>query len=271
MYSPYTDVTLYPTYDISTVPNVKWFSLGFIVSDANKNPSWGGYHDIGTDFYKDIMSKVRANGGELICSFGGADGNELATVINDVDELYNKYRKVIDTYEFKSIDFDIEGGALGDTAATDRRAHAILKLRNKYPELQVSLTLPVMPDGLDSDSMYIVETTPCDLINIMAMDYGSIGKGDMGKAACDSALATYKQTGKSIGITPMIGKNDTWMKGEIFDIGDAYTVKDFQQNNCWIKRLSCWAIERDRGVWGDLNWSTQIEQDPFEFSNIFLD
>lgn len=268
MYAPYTDTTLYPTFDISTVPNVKWFSLGFIVSDSHKNPSWGGYHSIRTDFYKSIMSRVRANGGDLICSFGGASGDELATVVTSVDDLYEKYKAVVDTYHFKLIDFDIEGPGLKNKAANDRRAHAILKLQNKYPDLKVSLTLPVMPDGLDQDAMYVVQSTPCDLVNIMAMDYGTIGRGDMGKAACDAALAVRKQTGKDIGITPMIGKNDT--KDEVFDQGDAWTVKEFQRKHCWVKRLACWAIERDRGVYTDLNWSSQIEQDPFDFSNIFL-
>jgi len=269
MYSPYTDTTLYPTYDISTVPDVKCFTLGFIVADGKKNPSWGGYYPISTDFYKDIMAKVRANGGELICSFGGASGAELATVVKNVDDLYCKYKAVIDTYQFNSIDFDIEGPGLSDRDAIDRRAHAILKLLNCYPDLQVSVTLPVMPDGLDDDGLYVVQSTPCDLVNIMAMDYGTIKKGDMGRAACDAATATRKQTGKDIGITPMIGRNDTWESGEIFDQGDAYTVKGFQVKNSWVKRLGCWAIERDRGVMGDLNWSSQIYQDPFEFSEIF--
>jgi chitinase len=262
-YAPYTDTTLYPTFDISTVPNVKWFCLGFIVADENKNPSWGGYYPVGSNFYTDIMSKVRASGGDLICSFGGAAGNELAVVNKDIDALYEKYKKVVDTYKFESIDFDIEGGAIGDREANSRRAHAILKLQNKFPNLKISLTLPVGTSGLDQDALDIVAETPCDLINIMAMDYGN--QKDMGKAAIDAANATRKQTGKSIGITVMNGKNDT---GEVFTLDDAKELKAFQKKTEWVKRVGIWAIERDRGEDGDLNWSSQVDQKPYEYTCI---
>lgn len=267
MYAPYTDTTLYPPLDISSVPYAECFSLGFIVADKGKNPSWGGYYPVESDYYASIINSARASGKKLICSFGGAAGVELALVVKDACTLYEKYKSVIDKYKFTSIDFDIEGEALLDTESIARRAEAILKLCNTFPDLEVSLTLPVMPDGLNAESMYVFESTPCDIVNIMAMDYGSIGKGDMGKAACDAATATYKQTNRPIGITPMIGQNDT--ENEIFDQGDAYTVKDFQQNNCWVKRLSIWSIERDHGKKGDMAHSSQIEQTPYEFSQIF--
>jgi len=265
MYAPYTDTTLYPKYDISTVPAVNCFTLGFIVADNNKNPSWGGHYSIQSDYYQDILAALRQKGTKTICSFGGAEGKELATVTKSVNELFDKYCAVINKYSFDSIDFDIEGGALGDTKAIIRRAEAIDLLKKKYPKLKTSLTLPVMPDGLEKDALYCAKSTPCDLVNIMAMDYGS--EPNMGIAACTAATETYKQIGKHIGITPMIGKNDT---GEIFSLDNARIVKTFQQKNEWVKRLSIWAIERDRGIPGDLNHSSKISQKPFEFSSIFI-
>jgi len=65
----------------------------------------------------------------------------------------------------------------------------------------------------------------------------------------------------------MIGKNDT---GEIFSLDDAKCLKQFAKNNLWIKRLSIWSIERDQGLKGDLNKSSQVDQEPFEFSKILL-
>ena len=263
LYCPYTDVTLYPTFDISTVPDLKYFSLGFIISDTNKNPSWGGHFGVGSTFYKDIIAKVRAKGGDCICSFGGADGRELATVCGETD-LFAKYKRVIDTYSFKSIDFDIEGPTLADTRANATRAKVVVELQNLYRDLRVSLTLPVDVDGLDKMALDVVQETPCDLVNIMAMDFGDVD--DMGKAACDAALATRKQTGKNIGITVMIGMNDD---GNVFDLGDAETVKEFQKNNVWVKRLSIWAIERDAGKEGDLDHSSQVKEASWAYSKIF--
>lgn len=265
-YAPYTDTTLYPPFDISAVTIVDCFTLGFIVSDADSNPSWGGHYSIESDFYQNILSRLRLQKKRIICSFGGADGNELATTITCSEELYEKYKSVIERYGFTSIDFDIEGGAIGDRRSIDRRAEAILRLQKQFPDLYISVTLPATPEGLDEDGLYVVQTTPCDLVNIMAMDYGT-NTEDMGQAACDAASATRKQTGKLIGVTAMIGRNDT---GEIFTIADAYTLKEFQQRNSWIKRLSIWAIERDHELEGDLNESSQIDQAPLEFSKILL-
>lgn len=267
MYAPYTDVTGYPVFDISNVPNIKCFCLGFIVANRNQNPSWGGYNDIGSGYYSDYIAKVRSNGGKLICSFGGAAGSELATVVTDVKELFLKYKAVIDFYKFDSIDFDIEGGAVGDLKANCRRAQAIQMLKDYMPHLQISLTLPVSPSGLDKGCLEIVKQTPCDLVNIMAMDYGYGYAQDMGKAACDAAWNTRKQTGKDVGVTVMIGKNDT---GEIFSLDNAKFLKEYQKKNLWIKRLSIWSIERDRGIKGDLDKSSQIDQEPFQFSKILL-
>ena len=48
-----------------------------------------------------------------------------------------------------------------------------------------------------------------DTVNVMAMDYGSSADngGQMGLDAENAASATHSQTGKNIGITPMIGVN----------------------------------------------------------------
>jgi len=263
MLTPYVDVTLWPTFDILTVPNCDHFTLGFIVADQNNNPSWGGYYGMETKFYKDIVTKLRNKGGAVICSFGGASGVELATVCKTSDEAYRKYKKVIDTYNLKSIDFDIEGGAVGDTRSNSIRAQAILMLQNTFPNLVVSLTLPVMPTGLNNDCLSIVAETPCDIVNLMCMDYGN--EKDMGAAAISAAKAVRKQTGKNIGICPMIGKNDT---GEIFTLDDAREVADFCKETEWIARKSFWSIVRDRGVQGDLNQSSQIKQEAWEFCKI---
>lgn len=265
MYAPYTDVTLGLAFDISSVPDVKCFCLGFIVADNNQNPSWGGYYNVGSGFLQDTIKRIRARGGQVICSFGGAAGKELALVSSDENSLFLKYRKVIDAYKFDSIDFDIEGRAVGDLKANHRRALAIGLLKNYKRGLYVSLTLPVSPQGLDADCLNIVKQTPCDMVNIMAMDYGS--EKDMGKAACDAAFYVRKQTGKDIGVTVMCGKNDT---GEVFTLDDARVLKSYAASNVWIKRLSIWSIERDRGVKGSLNESSQIEQKPYEFTRILL-
>lgn len=262
MLVPYTDTTLWPTFDISTAP-AKNYLLGFVVADSDSEPSWGGYHKTTSDFYVDMISKVRQKGGDVYVSFGGASGRELATVIESQEKLFLAYKQVVDKYALKQIDLDIEGLAIYNKEACERRGAAILDLMNIYPSLKVSLTVPVMPSGLSQDALDCIAVTPHDLLNIMAMDFGR--EKNMGVAVVSALTATRKQTKKKIGVTVMIGVNDT---GEVFTLNDAKFLKSFADKNKWIDRISFWSIERDLGVAGSLAHSSQIRQKKFEFSNL---
>lgn len=264
MFAPYSDTTLWPTFDISTAGYAKNFVLGFVVADDAMDPSWGGYHKVESNFYSDIIARVLKNKGNLICSFGGASGAELATAIHEVEPLVAAYDLTIQKYNFKFIDFDIEGTAVSNIKANKLRAKAIEKLIAKHKDLHVSLTVPVMPYGFDAHVKKLIEMTPHHLLNIMAMDFGN--EKDMFEAVKKSLMAARKFTDKPLGVTVMIGKNDT---PEIFTLKDARKLAQFAKENSFIKRLSFWAIERDRGVKGNLDHSSKIDQKPFEFSQIF--
>jgi chitinase len=262
MLVPYTDVTLWPTFDINLAP-VKNFCLGFVVADEQNDPSWGGYHKITSDFYMDKIIKLRQKGGDVIVSFGGASGNELAMTTKSVSELYAKYKSVVDRYKLKSVDFDIEGAALLDKESCHRRGQAILELKKEYPKLEVSVTVPVMPYGLDSDTLACLALTPHDILNIMAMDFGR--ESDMGLAVIQAIQATRRQSDKKMGVTVMIGKNDTI---EVFTLANAKYLKEFLKKNLWVVRVSIWSIERDLGLYGPLEKSSQVKQKKYEFCSI---
>ena len=264
-FAPYTDSTIYPIFDINKVPGLHAVCLGFVVSDSKSNPSWGGYYPTSGDYYSDIIRRAQLDGKKIIVSFGGAAGQELAITNSNPHKLFEKYRDVIEKYDLSSIDFDIEGASVVDQRANKTRQGAILELQKMYPNLEISLTVAVMPTGVDANVLKLIETTPCDIVNLMCMDYGN-QKGKMGDAAINAAKAVRKQTGKNIGITPMIGKNDT---DEIFNQDSARKVKAFVDNTNWIKRLSFWSLNRDQGIDGTLDKSSKIKQTPWEFCSIF--
>ena len=260
---PYTDVTAYPPFDFNTV-NHQLFSLGFIIADNDKEPSWGGYHKVNSNFLKDEIRQIRSKGGDIIISFGGQQGTELAEVVSNYNVLYNMYRDIVIQYNLKWIDFDIEGRGVSNSSANILRSLCIVALKKEFPKLKVSLTVPVEVNGLDDKALLLVKSTPCDLLNIMTMDFGH--EKNMG-AACISALkATRKQTGMDLAVTPMIGENDT---GEIFTLHDARTLKQFVDQNAYVKRISYWAIERDNGLGLSLDNSSMVEQEKFAFLKIF--
>jgi hypothetical protein len=211
----------------------------------------------------DVIKKVREKGGDVIVSFGGAAGTELATVTNSVDELFSKYKLVVDKFNLKSVDFDIEGSAIHDIESCDRRGKAIATLKKMYPNLDVTMTVPVMPFGLDADTLACTNMTPHDTLNIMAMDFGR--EEDMAQAVISAIQATRRQTRKKIAVTVMIGKNDT---PEIFTLENARTLKNFLKKNLWVTRVSFWSIQRDQGKDGELAHSSKIKQKKWEFTNI---
>lgn len=262
MLVPYTDVCIYPSLDITSAP-VKNFYLGFIIADKDNDPSWGGYYKITSDHYMDIIKKVRNKGGDVIVSFGGAAGKEIAATEYSAEKLFLKYKSVVDRYSLKAIDLDIEGPVLKDIDACNRRAKAILELRNMYPNLEVTMTVPVTPSGLPQEVVNCMNVTPHDILNIMAMDFGN--ESNMANAVISALKATRLQTKKKIAVTVMIGQNDT---NEVFTLQNAKVLKEFISKNKWIVRTSFWSLERDEGLYGPLHRSSQIKQKRWEFTNL---
>ena len=83
------------------------------------------------------------------------------------------------------------------------RDQALIALKAANPGLQISFTLPVLPDGLDNNGLAVLAAakhdglTP-DVVNIMAMDYGAAvdNNGAMGADAISAARATLAQMAK---------------------------------------------------------------------------
>ena len=88
MLIPYVDVTLYPLLDLAAVPHIDGLHLGFVIADADKDPSWGGSYKVASGFMDKRISEFKK---KIVCSFGGAQGKELAQVCKNEFELYEKY------------------------------------------------------------------------------------------------------------------------------------------------------------------------------------
>lgn len=263
VFAPYVDVSLYPKPVLQNTPP-ELYSLGFVVADLMAEPSWGGYYPVASGYYDDQIEFLRKEEKDVIISFGGADGTELAQALSG-KELVQKYSSVILRYDLKYIDFDIEGKALADKIANGARAQAIIELKKLFPHLYISLTVAVMPFGLGEDVLALINQTPCDMVNIMAMNYGN--EKDMFKSTVEAAKATYDQVKKDIGITVMIGKNDS---GEIFSLADGrYLNRHVRKHLAYVKRLSFWSLNRDNGDMKSMEKSSMIDQNLFEFSRIF--
>jgi hypothetical protein len=294
-FSPYVDTSLYPAYDLlatAKATGVKNFNLAFITDGGGCTPEWGGVSALTNDGVPGQIGALRAMGGDVRVSFGGANGTELAESCTSVSSLAAAYQKVIDAYGLTKIDFDVEGAAASDTAGTARRDQAIAQLQQaakaKGRTLDVSFTLPVLPSGLvqsGTDLLQNAKSAGVDVsaVNVMAMDFGDGAapnpSGKMGQYAIDSATATEAQVKsifgwddatawKHVAVTPMIGVNDT--STEVFSVADATQLAQFASGK-HLGWLSMWSATRDQECSGgaksyaDATCSSIVQQ-PRDFS-----
>ncbi|GGM41431.1 cellulose binding domain-containing protein [Dactylosporangium sucinum] len=282
--APYVDMGAWPTpslTDMATAGNLKSFTLAF-VNSAGCKASWFNAYDPRAAWARDQIDAIRARGGDVKISFGGASGIELAQACSTPAAVAAEYQAVVDAYALKYIDLDIEGAAVADPTSVNRRSQALALLQAARPNVKISLTLPVLPEGLTADGVNVVRSARdagvnLDLVNVMAMDYQR-SSGDYGNFAVQAAQSTFTQLkglypGKTdaqvwrmVGVTPMLGKNDD---GGTYDQNDARQLVAFAQTN-HLGMLSFWETTRDRNACnGALYMCTNIPQQPYEFSRIF--
>ena len=283
--APYVDMGLLANgtttlAQLGAAGNVRSFSLAFVTS-AGCKASWFNAFDPRAKQFADQIAAVRAAGGDVKVSFGGATGIELAQACPSVTALQAEYQAVVSAYGLRYIDLDIEGAAVADATTIARRSAALAALQKANPGLKISLTLPVLPEGLTVDGLNVVRSArtagvDLDLVNIMAMDYGRPGE-DYGDLAIQAVRSTRDQLKaiysigdaaafRMVGVTPMIGVNDD--KG-VFGPGDARDLVAFANAN-HLGFVSYWEANRDKNACtGALFQCTNVPQAPFEFSKIF--
>src|SRR6201996_5393507 len=107
---------------------VKDYTLAFLTPQSGCTAEWEASGS-GVGAYASQISALQAAGGNVIISFGGESGGELAQTCTNVSQLTAAYQNVVNTYGVTRLDFDIEGGTLADTAATAVRDQALAALQ----------------------------------------------------------------------------------------------------------------------------------------------
>jgi hypothetical protein len=283
-YAPYQDMTLgKPSLkSIEESTGQKYFTLAFVVSHNGCNASWGA----STPTLTSDISYIRGKGGDVIVSFGGQAGKELALACTSVSSLQAQYQHIIDTYHLTHLDFDIEGGTEGDAQSYTRRNIALAALQKANKGLTIDFTLPSDPTGPTSADMGLLKNAKAkgvnfSIVNLMTMDYNG-PDSHMGEDAINAANNLYLQLGKlyttktssqlwsMVGLTNMIGQNDTLK--EIFTLNDATSVLSFARLK-HIGELSIWEASRDSGSCpgntSDQNTCSGLSQSTNAFTNVF--
>jgi hypothetical protein len=280
--------------DCDDACGLKYYTLAFIIARQEgrgedtkycKEPAWDGRIPIEQNLYKDQIDAIRKRGGDVILSFGGEDGKELANAIDDPAQLEAAYQKVIDQYKFTWLDFDVEGDNLANGKLDSERRNTVLaSLQRKNPGLIISYTLPgILTDAskaLLTDAVHAgVRVHSVDLmVMYFGREYINKGKSEA-QLGIDAANEAHEALQKidpaiQIGLCPKLGRNGS--KDEVFTFDDAKIIKAFADKTPWVCSLHYWSINDDSGRrrrYGPNADSTETgaanEPRPWDFANVF--
>ncbi|TQS43752.1 hypothetical protein [Cryptosporangium phraense] len=294
-YAPYVYMTLAnrPTLtQIAAKTGANALHLAFAITQGDScSVAWDGTTAI--DKYKAEIKEAVDKDIDVIVSTGGANGGDVAQACGDAETTQAQLQKLVDL-GVRYLDFDVEGDEReADADANSVRAEAIAALQKKYSDLKVSFTLRAASPTAADQADGAVSTAPwvaavdagvtIDRVNLMTMNFGGdVAANDMAAATTAAANGLHQQVQtiqgvesaeawSMIGITPMIGANDT--KGETFSLDNAKTVTQFATKN-GIGMLGYWAAGRDTQCGADV--ATQpvancsgVDQDPYAFASVF--
>ncbi|MFI9384455.1 ricin-type beta-trefoil lectin domain protein [Kutzneria sp. NPDC052558] len=259
--APYLQISNSTAGDMASdmsATGTKFYTLAFFTPQSGCTPIWEA-NGTGVGSFASQISSLQAAGGNVIPSFGGAEGGELAQTCTNVSSLTAAYANVVNTYGTNRLDFDIEGGVLNDTASTARRDQALAALQQQNPAVQVDFTLGVGPGGLPSGEYNLLvdaknKGVNVSVVNIMVMDFYD------GQPVINDALSAARATASQLaslygistaaayakmGLTPIAGRNDD---GAQFSQTDAQTLETFAAQN-GVAELAFWEVDAyDKGT-----------------------
>jgi chitinase len=268
--------------EVMNATGQKAFQLAFILAPngGGCTPTWDGTRAVSSDSDAAAMiSRIRANGGDVSVSIGGYGGTKLGQTCGTPEATAAAYQQVISKYALKAIDFDLEEPEYENTAAVHNEVGAARILQQNNAGLYVSITTAGTAAGTGWFGTQMLQEaksqgfTPANY-SIMPFDGGFNGGGSqtaaldafhtllMNTFGWDSATAFAHE-----GISQMNGRSDA---GEYFRQADFQTTLDYATSHK-LARYTNWSVNRDRQC-ADPNQSTtsgtcsSVPQTPWEFT-----
>ena len=234
----------------------KAFLLSFVLADGGCTASWDGTDPVSSDTQvAAVVNEVRADGGDVGASAGGATGTKLGQDCSTPAATAAAYQSVISKYSLHYFDFDIEEPEIESSTAVANEIGAAKILQSEDPGLLVSVTLPTTTTGANYFGNLLLEQAAADGFvpddwSIMPFDNGFGG----GAAAQQTALSDFNAQLVSAfgwssavawnheGVSQMNGESDT---GETFEPADFAGNLSFAESHN-MSRFTFWDENRDR-------------------------
>jgi chitinase len=236
----------------------KAFELAFILAPngGGCTPTWDGTDPTSSDTQVlAVINEVRADGGDVSVSAGGANGTKLGQECGSASATAAAYQSVISQYSLHAIDFDLEEPEIENASAIADELGAAQILQAQDPGLLVTVTIPTSTSGANYFGQLLLNESKSlgfvpDDYSLMPFDNGFSG----GAASQETALTDFNaqlvstfgwtaaQAWNHEGVSSMNGRSDT---GEYFYQADFASMLTFaEQHN--MSRYSFWSVNRDR-------------------------
>ena len=264
---------------VTQTTGVKWFTMAFMLDAGGCNPLWDKSRPLTGGADQTAINTIRANGGDVVVSFGGAAGPWLEHYCTSASALAGAYQKVINAYGLKAIDIDIEGTPYDTPADQQKTVDALKTIKANNPGITTYITLGSGTGG--PDGSLITRAAQAGLVvdgwGIMTFDWGNTG-GNQGQLTIQAADALKNKLKtaygwsdadayKHVGISSMNGITD---EHAIVTLADMQTITAYAQQHT-IARLTFWSLNRDRqcpGAYPNDDTCSGVSQSAYQFTKI---
>jgi chitinase len=270
--------------NIRTVMNatgIKQFTMAFMNAAGRCEPKWDSDRNLLGGVDQQTINSIRAGGGDVEISFGGWSGDKLGPRCSSATALAGAYQQVINAYNLKYIDIDIENDdEFNNNTVMDRILNALKIVKQNNPGITTIITFGTGTGGPEGQGSRLITRsaaigTNIDVYTIMPFDFGCGGsmvtctknaseglKNQLKSAFGWSDAVAYSH----MGISGMNGLSD---QNETTSTSNWSAIRDYA-NQKHLKRLAFWSVNRDRPCPGSplAENCSSVAQSNWQFTSI---
>ena len=266
---------------VMSATGVKWFTMAFINSGGGCTPAWDGVRPLTGGVDAQAIAQIRAAGGDIIASFGGWSGNKLGPNCATPEALASAYQQVINAFNLKAIDVDIENtDEFENEVVQDRILTALRIVKQNNPNVKTIITFGTTTTGPNWWGTRLINRAAAlganiDVFTIMPFGFGghanmyqnTVNAAEGLKNALKAAFGWDDSTAyRHMGISGMNGLSD---QQELTSTTTWRQIRDWAAAR-HLARFTFWSVNRDRpcpggGVRSDCSG---IDQPNWEFTRI---
>ncbi|GAB3158557.1 cellulose binding domain-containing protein [Micromonospora sonneratiae] len=266
---------------VMNATGIKWFTMAFILSNGGCAPGWDGNAPLTGGVHHSTINAIRAAGGDIIPSIGGWSGNKLGPNCSTPQALAGAYQQVIDAFNLKAIDVDIENtDEFENTVVQDRILNALKIVKQNNPGIKTIVTMPTTTTGPNYYGTRLINQAAAlqaniDVFTIMPFDFGGGANMYQSTVNASEGLKNALKTGfgwsdatayAHMGISGMNGLSD---QRELTSVATWTQIRDWAEAR-GLARLAFWSVNRDRPCpdGGVTSHCSGIAQNDWEFTSI---